>query len=382
MKMGFKVLKFCNICCIIAVLGKYSHTIKNKLEEIKMFKKVMSVALAAAMVASVGAVAVNAAEVEDVAVAAEDSSAVGADSSSEATGAASTIYFDAESSGWANYKTIYCHIWRADGEGEWPQWQTRKERCTKEEDGRYSYDLTKTGNEIKSSDGNLYCVIFSADTGVQTYNTIMSGSCIGDTCYVTGETVENPEDSEKTAQVAAWKNNPSCGPQRVITSTAKVVGTALAEGTTDVTLMADYLIKYAADAGKLEKTQSLIDQLKISPLDVMASVKYKEEEAVKAGSKSQDDADKELKAIQGVLKNCTDPTKGGEKVDEEALNKTEAKNDAADNGSSSNNNSSSSSSSSNSNSVSSGAETTIFFVFAGVMLAAAGTMFLARRREN
>ena len=267
-----------------------------------MFKKVMSVALAAAMVASVGAVAVNAAEVEDVAVAAEDSSAVGAenssevgaDSSSEATGAASTIYFDAESSGWANYKTIYCHIWRADGEGEWPQWQTRKERCTKEEDGRYSYDLTKTGNEIKSSDGNLYCVIFSADTGVQTYNTIMSGSCIGDTCYVTGETVENPEDSEKTAQVAAWKNNPSCGPQRVITSTAKVVGTALAEGTTDVTLLADYLIKYAADAGKLEKTQSLLDSLKISPLDVMASVKFKEEEAVKSGSKAQADVAKAI----------------------------------------------------------------------------------------
>lgn len=354
-----------------------------------MFKKVMSVALAATMVASVGAVAVNAAEVEEVAVAAEDSSAVGAenssevgaDNSSEATGATTKIYFDVESSGWNNYKNIYCHIWRPDGKGgDWPSWQSRKELCVKEEDGRYSYDTSKTGNTISPSDGNLYCVIFSANTGVQTYNTIMSGSCLGDTCYITGEEVENPEDSEKKATVAAWRNNSNCGPQRVITSKANVIGTALAEGTTDVTLMADYLTKYYNDPGKLEHTQKLINDLKISPIDVMASVKFKLESDVKDGKKTQDEANEVQTAAENALKDCTDPTKGGEKVDTDKLQNVESKDDAKENGSSSSN--SGSSSNKNSNSVSSGQETTIFFVFAGVMLAAAGTMFLARRREN
>ena len=371
-----------------------------------MFKKVMSIALAATMVASVGAVAASAAEVDEAAVAAEDSSAVGAenssevgaDSSSETTGATTKIYFDVESSGWKNFKNVYCHIWRADGTGTWTSWQTREELCTKEDNGLYSYDTTKTGNEIKSTDGNLYCVIFSVDTGMQAYNTIMSGSCLGDTCYITGEKVENPEDSEKTAQVAAWKNNPDCGPQKVISSTGNIVGTALAEGTTDITLVADYLIKFYNDNGKLEKTQSIIDTLKVSPIDVMANVKYKQDEAVKSGSKTQAEADEQTTAVQKVLAGCTDPTKGGEKVDTSALENTEAKNDAADNGStnsnnnssnansnsnsgSSSSNNSSNSSSTGSSSVASGQETTIFFVFAGVMLAAAGTMFLARRKK-
>ena len=100
----------------------------------------------------------------------------------------------------------------------------------------YSYDITKTGNaeEIQNAGSkNLYCVIFSADTGAQIYNTIMNGNCIGDTVYVTGNKIENPKDSQKTDTEAAWKNHPECGPQKVITSTSKIVGTALADGTTD-----------------------------------------------------------------------------------------------------------------------------------------------------
>ena len=372
-----------------------------------MFKKVMSVALASTLVLSAGALVASAAEAEDAvaandesAVAADDSSAVAAGDESE-VGAGTKIYFDVNSSGWKNFKNIYCHIWRADGTGTWPSWQTRKELCTKESDGLYSYDVTKTGNgdEIQAAGNhNYYCVIFSADTGSQIYNTIMNGNCLGDTCYVTGNQLENPEDNNKKATEAAWKNNPSCGPQKVISSSSTVIGTALADGTTDVTLMADFLIKFVsedgvADTGKTDKSQDLINQLKVSPIDVMANVKFKLKEAVSAGTKTQEAADKQQATIEGILGNCTDPTKGGEKVNTDDLKNTEAKNDAAgsngssSNGGSSNSGSSSSSSSSNgsssgSNSVQSGQETTIFFVFAGVMVAAAGVFFLVRRREN
>lgn len=371
-----------------------------------MFKKVISLALASTLVLSAGAFAASAAEAEDAvaagdesAVAADDSSAVAAGDESE-VGAGTKIYFDVDSSGWNNVTQIYCHLWKADGTGDWPSWKTRKELCTKESDGRWSYDITKTGAdnaaEIQNAgDNNYYCVIFVANTDMQTYNTMMNGNCLGDTVYVTGNKIENPEDNNKKAIEAAWRNNPSCGPQKVISSSGTVVGTSLAAGTTDVTLMADYLIKYisddgVADTGKTDKTQDLINSLKVSPVDIMANVKFKLAEDVSKEKITQEAANKKTATIQGILGNCTDPTKGGEKVDTEELEKAEAKNDAnggssnggSSNGGSSNSGSSSNSSSSGSNSVQSGQETTIFFVFAGVMVAAAGVMFLMRRREN
>lgn len=371
-----------------------------------MFKKVMSLALASTLVLSAGAFAASAAEAED-AVAANDESAVAADDSSAVAagdesqvGAGTKIYFDVKSAGWKNFSKIYCHVWRADGTGKWPSWQTKKEVCKKESDDLYSYDITKTGNaeEIQNAGSkNLYCVIFSADTGSQIYNTIMNGNCIGDTVYVTGNQIENPKDSQKTDTEAAWKNHPECGPQKVITSTSKIVGTALADGTTDVTLMADYLLDYVSDDGtadtsKTDKTQDLINELKISPLTVMSNVNFKLEGFVKAETMTQDVADKKQKTIQDILGKCTDPTKGGEKVDPEKIKDAGSSNDAdksngSENGSEkggspSGDPSSNGGPSSGSNSVQSGQETTIFFVFAGVMVAAAGVFFLVRRREN
>ena len=125
----------------------------------------------------------------------------------------------------------------------------------------------------------------------------------------------------------------------------------------------------------------------------MSNVNYKLKGFVEdAGTMTQDVADKKKATIEGILDNCTDPTKGGEKVNPDEIKNAEAKNDAdsSSSGSSGSNgsnsgsssNGSSSSSSSGSNSVQSGQETTIFFVFAGVMVAAAGVFFLVRRREN
>ena len=98
-----------------------------------MFKKVMSLALASTLVLSAGAFAASAAEAED-AVAANDESAVAADDSSAVAagdesqvGAGTKIYFDVKSAGWKNFEKIYCHVWRADGTGKWPSWQTKKE---------------------------------------------------------------------------------------------------------------------------------------------------------------------------------------------------------------------------------------------------------------
>lgn len=344
-----------------------------------MFKKVLGVALAAAMVASIGAVAASAAEVEETAVAADDSSsAVGADAS-EATGAGSKIYFDIESSGWKNYKDVYCHIWTVDGKYS-TSWQTRVEKCVKESDGKYSYDLVKwgekSGKTVEANDGNIYCVIFSADTGVQTYDTIMSGSCIGDTCYVTGNELENPVDSEKKCTEAAWRNNKNCGPHMVISSTANLVGSAYAEGETGASLMANYLITYFADDGKFsdEKVallQGIIDKLGVVKADIQKTV----EDKVNADSNKTDKEKSDIitKSAENLkkFKDAPQPTQA-------TVNNDPTK------GNSSNGNNNSNSSNSNGNgsgSVQSGQDMTVFFVFGGIMVAAVGVMFLARKKN-
>lgn len=223
--------------------------------------------------------------------------------------AGTKIYFDVESAGWTNYKNIYCHIWRADGTGEWNSWQTRKELCDKEDSGLYSYDLAKTGNaeEIMASGShNYYCVIFSANTGSQTYNVMMNGDCLGDTCYVTGNTFEAPEDSQKRCYEAKWRNHPECGAQKVITSTGRVVGTTLADGTTDVTLLADFLLRYITDDGiadtvKTDHTAELADELGVSYDDLLECVQGKLAVSVESGYITQEAADNIERTVADIL---------------------------------------------------------------------------------
>ena len=234
--------------------------------------------------------------------------AVSAASTDENVGKGTKIYFDIDSTGWENYTTIYCHIWRADGTGEWTNWQTRKEICTQEDNGLYSYDVAKTGNAdeiVQSGDHNYYCLMFSADTGMQTYTTIMNGNCLGDTCYVTGNLLENPAGSWKKCTEAAWKNHPECGPEKAITSTSKVIGSALPDGVTDADLLAYYLLDYVsydgvADTQRTDKTGDLARLLNVKKNDLIDSVKVNINKQ-KADYLNDDEAEKRLNTILDVI---------------------------------------------------------------------------------
>ena len=159
-----------------------------------MFKKIAGLFLAAAVMCSSAAITASAAEAEDdAAVAAADQSGeVSADGSSDVSAngsseveAGNVIKFDVKKSGWSNVKTVFCHTWKVDG--ELPVWQSKKERCKYDPStGIATYDLSKANYQISKSDGKNYLVIFSANTGMQTYDTVMSGACIGDTMYCTG----------------------------------------------------------------------------------------------------------------------------------------------------------------------------------------------------
>lgn len=379
-----------------------------------MFKKIAGLFLAAAVMCSSAAITASAAEAEDDAavaaadqsgeVSADGSSEVSADGSSDVSAngsseveAGNVIKFDVKKSGWNNVKTVFCHIWKADGSGDWPDWQTKKERCKYDAStGIATYDLSKTGNTISKSDGRVYCVIFSANTGMQSYNAIMSGKCIGDTLYCTGNQLENPEDSEKKANEAKWEKNSDCGPEKKITSTGKIIGSAFPEGESDVTLLATYLVAYYDDDAKTSHTQDLINELKVSPTQVMGAV------TDRLNATNSPDKDKIAAAVEKILSTCTDPTKGGKKVDKDQLYNAKKTGNKAAGGSSSNGSGSGSGSSSNGSNggssssgsgssgsgssstgaVKSGVETTIVFVMAGLMVSAAGVMFLARKKRE
>ncbi|MGN1433316.1 MAG: leucine-rich repeat protein [Ruminococcus sp.] len=214
------------------------------------------------------------------------------------------IHFDVKKSGWNlnTNKTFYCHIWKADGSPtssgtDWLAWQVKKEVCSYDADaGIASFDLKITGHNFDVSDEAVYCVIFSSNTGMETYAVTMNGACIGDTLYCTGEQIENPEDSDKKSNVAVWENNPECGPLKKITSTNHVVGNYLPYGKTDATLLAEYLVAYYDDTEKTDMTQSLLDELEVSPEDVMSAVyDLTEDENV-------------FVPILFILYDCTDPT--------------------------------------------------------------------------
>ena len=305
-----------------------------------MFKKIAGLFLAAAVMCSSAAITASAAEAEDdAAVAAADQSGeVSADGSSEVSADASSeveagnvIKFDVKKSGWNNVKTVFCHVWKADGSGDWPAWQSKKEKCKYDSStGIATYDLSMTGNTISKSDGRVYCVIFSANTGMQSYNAIMSGKCIGDTLYCTGNQLENPEDSEKKANEAKWENNSDCGPEKKITSTGNVIGSAFPEGESDVTLLATYLVAYYNDEAKTSLTQKLLDELKVSPTQVMGAV------TDRLNATNNPDKDTIAPAVEKILAGCTDPTTG-KKVDKTQLDNAKKTGNKAAGGSSSNN---------------------------------------------
>lgn len=171
-----------------------------------------------------------------------------------------TIYFEVPAD-WNNYSSVYCHIWAAGGDSL-AAWQSKKEKCTKVEDGLYSYDISKVGG---LEDGVFYGVIFSVDIGLQTYDALMSSQCYGDTLYCDGTIYENPQDSSKTAIAAFWKNQDKTefGPVKQISSIGNVVGTCLAPGETDETLFAFFLVEWLDDARTYSNKddQAIIDDI-------------------------------------------------------------------------------------------------------------------------
>lgn len=201
-----------------------------------MFKKIISLVLTLVVLASMAAIAVPASAAEE-----------------------SKIYFEVPSD-WKNYKTVYCHLWAYGSETPLANWQSKKEACTLVEGTTYSYDTTKVGG---LTDGTLYCVIFSLNTGMETYTTLMTTDCYGDTLYCNDTYYENPVDSTKTSRAAFWKNHSATqyGPLMQVTSIGNIVGTCIASSAQ--TMFSDFLKNNLDNARTYSKKadQEIVDNI-------------------------------------------------------------------------------------------------------------------------
>ena len=353
-------------------------------------KRIFAIALAVVIVLSMAVVAVSAAEVSEGAVGADSNNSAGADTSSSTSGAGNKVYFDA--SGWKNVSIVYCHIWKRGGDAFFG-WQAKKEKCTSEGGTKYSYDIDTLSQSTQLSgglqNGQDYCIIFSANTGKQTYDCTFGKACIGDTAKLTGKLIENPVDSEKKADEAVWsKNSGSYGPHLAFTSIGNIVGSKLCPNEKGTEVIGDWLptyytSKFVKPVDALAKAFPKFN-IKTSQdiLDVYAYIL----------NKQGTDSEPEMKKILEDAFKKAYPSQKNAKIDE---NKAKKEKEAIKNngghissgggsssGSSSGSSYSGSSSSNSSGSGSDGEEDTIFFILAGVMLTAAGVMFVTRRKRT
>lgn len=348
-----------------------------------MFKKIASIALAAAMMTSTAAIAASAAETDEAVAAAEETvgaaeETVGA-AEGEAVGAGNVINFEVNSSLWKNFKTIYCYLYdRKDG--EIITWGSRKGAMEDNGDGTWSFDLDAKGISFQS--GHQYGCIFTADWNAQTCDLIVGSACIGDTAYCTGDKVENSVDSNKQSYYVKWKNADATkyAPPLCITSTGKVIGEAIWEGETKYSL----LVTFIKDPGKagLDNAIKYNGKTQQETLDEIAE---------KFGL-GQDDIEKAIKESGRTdikwEKSSSSAQSGGTSGGSDNSSNNTSSNSNSNSGNTSSgsttsggSSSSSSSSSSGTGSVSSGEGETMILLFGGVMLAAAGVIFLMRKRR-
>ncbi len=175
-------------------------------------------------------------------------------------GADPVVYFEVPSD-WKNFSYINCHIYPYGGD-PLANWSSKKERCTLEEDGRWSYNFTKVGG---LQDGTYYCIIFATDTNIETYATLMTTACYGDTLHCNDTYYENPVDSNKKSRAAFWKNHSASqyGPLMQLTSLGNLIGTCLPPGVTATDLFTEFLNETLDNArtysGKTD--QDIIDDM-------------------------------------------------------------------------------------------------------------------------
>ena len=155
------------------------------------------------------------------------------------------IYFD--TTGWNGFDDVYCHVWET-GKDSFFAWQSRRELCYKVSDNLYSYDIRnlwlsdniKNGMQVNKN----YCVVFSNNNNLQTYDLTFDIDCIGDTAYLTNNTITYL----RSADEAAWKNNyKNYGAHLALNASGELIGSKLCPHESKAAFIGDWLSYYYND---------------------------------------------------------------------------------------------------------------------------------------
>lgn len=342
-----------------------------------MFKKFMSLMLALMIVMSVAVIGFSAAQVEIVEDGADaDVASQGAEADVAETGAGLTgdgvIYFDAASAGWESASSILFYIYEIGGD-ELGAWGSKKKLGgVKGDNNIWGFNAKDLGVEA----GKQYGIIFNNfDTTAQTYDLLLDTTCFGDTAKANpGKMIENPVDSNKTSMETRWTKS-SYGPILQITSIGTLVGETVPSTTTKYQMFVNFLASKGNDGlqnalnfnGK--DAQTTIDETAALLGLSKSEVKQAIEEAKTTGHSGSGDKNDWSGKWDESKSSLSDTSSG----------------DTGSNNSGSNNNNSNGGSSNKTGSASNtqtGQEETVLFIMLGVMVAAAGVIFFARKRER
>lgn len=196
------------------------------------------------------------------------------------------VYFEVPTlESWGTTKSVYCHMYNVYGGTPLTEtsWQSKSEKCKKDaETGLYYFDTSKIGTIEEGAD---YALLFSTtDTdgaAHQTGNITLAKECLGDVVYVTGDMVENTEDSSKMDFEGAWRNNSDkFGAKAAITSTGKIVGKYFPVYQPKEQIVSQYIASWAVKNAEIpdaavtnEKLTNICATLGVEPADVLEQYK-------------------------------------------------------------------------------------------------------------
>ena len=163
---------------------------------------------------------------------------------------------------WKEAKAAYCHVFGSDGSWLY-DWQTADELMTNEGGNLWSYEIPA---------GPYDLVIFSIDTGAQTYELVLTDENIGDTAITdTSVMIENPIDENKTAAKTSWKSGIN-GPHLAMTSSGEVVGEVLCpteSGANIVATVIEWYLPISPDFVTAEMLSNAMKKLNTTPAEVV-----------------------------------------------------------------------------------------------------------------
>ena len=196
------------------------------------------------------------------------------------------VYFEVPTlESWGTTKSVYCHMYNVYGGTPLTEtsWQSKSEKCKKDaETGLYYFDTSKIGTIEEGAD---YALLFSTtDTdgaSHQTGNITLAKECLGDVVYVTGDMVENTEDSSKMDFEGAWRNNSDkFGAKAAITSTGKIVGKYFPVYQPKEQIVSQYIASWAVKNAEIpdaavtnEKLTNICTTLGVEPAAVLEQYK-------------------------------------------------------------------------------------------------------------